>query len=355
MREEIKGVRINRCNLFKPRKPGIFGRMIHELSFAGTALSKLLKDRDRYDLIICIVPPFLLGLTAIIFSKFKKTRVLLHIQDLEIDAARELGMIKNKLLLSLLGSVERYIFKKVDTITTISDAMRQKIIEKGIESRRVGLFYNWADPGKITPLPGSNTFSKKHNLDGKFVVLHAGNMGEKQDIDIILKAAVIMSEEKDVCFLLVGNGIKKPAAERYVKEHGLANVLIMGPQPEEAVNEMLSSCSVALVTQDRNIKNCVMPSKALGPVCAEKPIIISAHETCEICKLAEEHKFGIIVPAGDAARLVEAIRRIKSDTKFADTLGKNGRLFTIEHRHFDKVLKRFEENLAARYSKNPQA
>ena len=143
--EEINGVKIIRCNHYKPRKPGALKRILHETSFTLLMLARTLSSSEKYDLIIYVSPPFLLGLVTIIFSRLKKAPYILHVQDMVVDAAKELRMIKNKTILSILENIERYIYAKADFITTISEAMRHRIIEKGAGEGKTGLFLNWAN------------------------------------------------------------------------------------------------------------------------------------------------------------------------------------------------------------------
>ncbi len=343
--DDMRGVKIKRCNLYKPDLPNTLKRIFHELSFIFSVSLRSFFDFGKYDVVISVSPPLLLGFTANVFARIKKAHFILHVQDMQPDAAIELGMIRNKALISLLLGMEKSLYERADHVMTISDAMRHKIVKKGISDKKVGLLFNWADTASIIPLARKNSFSKRHYLDGKFVVLHAGNMGEKQDMHIVMEAAAAMRQDPSVIFLLAGGGVKRSYVEHYVKKHGLTNIILLHAQEKGTFNEMLSACDAALITQRKGVGDCVMPSKICGPACAERPMIIATDEHCEIAWLAKTHNFAIVVPSGNSAELVASIYRLKEDRNFAEDLGRNARHFMMRDRSMDAILEKFEKEL----------
>ncbi len=350
LNEYINGVNIKRVNLYKPKKTSITKRIIHESSFLFLATIRLIFSFEKYTLIICVVPPLLLGLVAYIVSKLKGIPFVFHVQDLQPDAAVELGMLKRGLFTSFLYAIEHFIYNKADYISTISEGMRNKIINKGFAKDKVKLFYNWANTEMLKPMTKDNPFAKRHNLDKKFVVLHAGNMGEKQDMRVILEAARKMKTDNSICFLLVGRGSKRGFVEDYMKKNALSNVLLLEVQPKSVVNQMFSSADVALITQTKEVKNIVMPSKVFGPASVEKPLIVAAADDCEIFKVVKKYNFGIVITPEEPNELVAAIDRLKKDRKWAESMGKNGRLFMIKERKMEKIIDQFEQSVLRNYN-----
>jgi colanic acid biosynthesis glycosyl transferase WcaI len=343
--EIINGVEVVRACLYKPKEVSTIKRMIHELSFCFFALFRLLFSFKKYDVIICVAPPLFLGLVAYAVSRIKQVPFVFHVQDLQPDAAVELGMIKKGMLVKFLYSVERFIYNKAQTVFTISEGMRDKIISKGFDKDKVRLFYNWANTEMFAPLPKNNSFSKRHGLQNKFIVLHAGNMGQKQDMRIILEAARILKDDATILFLLVGRGVKRKNVDEELKKNNLKNILLLDVQPKSVVNEMFASADVALITQFENVKDIVMPSKVFGPALAERPLIIAAAEECEISRLAKQHHFGMVIESENADSLADAIKIIKGNRDLALNMGKNGRLFMLEERNMEKIINQFEKEV----------
>ena len=349
--EEINGVKIKRVNFYKPARPNTFKRIAHELSFISLITVRLIFNFERYDLIFCISPPLFLGLVAYIFSRLKNIPFIFHAQDLQPDTAVALGMLKKGAFLSFLYGIEKFIYRNADYILTVSEGMRDKIINKGIAADKAGLLFNWVDTEKIKPGIKNNSFSQKYNLNDRFVVLHAGNMGEKQDMRVILEAASKTREDKTVVFLLVGRGVKRALVEDYIKKHNLTNILLLDVHPQETLNELFSSCDAALITQGKNITDSVMPSKFFGPAAAERPLIISARDDCGIARLARSYNFALVIPPEEPAALVSAIYNLKDNRQLAVDLGKNGRAFMANARSKEKILSAFAKDILLRYNK----
>jgi colanic acid biosynthesis glycosyl transferase WcaI len=77
---------------------------------------------------------------------------LYHIQDLQIDAARDFNLIRSKFIINALFSIEKYILKRADIVSSISKGMIKKIEAK--YKREVVFFPNWVDTDVFFPLPG---------------------------------------------------------------------------------------------------------------------------------------------------------------------------------------------------------
>ncbi|MEO0731825.1 MAG: glycosyltransferase, partial [Bacteroidota bacterium] len=142
-KERLRGVTVLRCPLYVPRKVSGAKRILHEASFVLSSLRYWLpRYFRRYDLILCVSPPFHLGFLALPHRWLRRTPVINHIQDLQVDAARDLGMIRNEKLLGLLERMERWLLRRVSEVSTISTGMQRKLAAKSIELEEPRLFPN---------------------------------------------------------------------------------------------------------------------------------------------------------------------------------------------------------------------
>jgi len=152
--EHLFGLEVRRCPLWVPRKPSGLTRLIHLASFALTSLPVLLSQRCwRPDVVITVAPAFFCAPGAQILQRLcgKGCQGWLHIQDFELDAAFELGMLKGKWLRGLAEDWERRTLGRFDRVSTISAAMVQRAQQKGVEARRTVLLPNWVDLEAIQP------------------------------------------------------------------------------------------------------------------------------------------------------------------------------------------------------------
>jgi colanic acid biosynthesis glycosyl transferase WcaI len=136
--DEYKGVKALRGYLYVPKSASTFRRMLHEASFTLFAFLNFLRA-GRPDCIIVISPPLLLGLVGVAFKFLWKSQLVIHIQDLQPDAAVSLGMVKQGLLVTLLLKLEALIYKHASWVATITGAMRKNLIQKGVPEEKVAL------------------------------------------------------------------------------------------------------------------------------------------------------------------------------------------------------------------------
>src|SRR6266849_3787084 len=100
--------------------------------------------------------------------------------------------------------LEAAAYRHAAMVSTLTEAMRGRIIAKRVPPEKVVLFSDWVEPGlfKIPPPP----VRPDRGSAGEFVVAHFGNMGVKQGLEIVVEAARLSAAEKAITYLLVGDG-----------------------------------------------------------------------------------------------------------------------------------------------------
>ncbi|RZM11709.1 MAG: colanic acid biosynthesis glycosyltransferase WcaI, partial [Pedobacter sp.] len=242
--EQIDGANVHRCPFYVPETVTSAKRILHEFSFMLSSLFFWLPVffGKRYDVVICLSPPFHLGLIPVFYSKLRRVPLWCHIQDLQIDMAKDLGMIQNKRFLDLMFRVEAYILKNCTVVSTISEGMVQKVTQKKVVQGDCVLFPNWVDGEQIKPLPKSQSLRTELGLaESDRVLLYSGSLGEKQGLDLIIEAARSFVTQPDVKFLIVGSGGGKAKLEALVAHYGLANVSFHPLQPYEKLAALLAT------------------------------------------------------------------------------------------------------------------
>jgi colanic acid biosynthesis glycosyl transferase WcaI len=146
VRENRGGVTIIRSWLYVPRRLTSIKRIIHEASFVTFAFLRSMAGtvRSRPDLVIVITPPLALGLAAFLLSRTLKVPYVQHVPDLQPDAAVDLGMLSPTGFTQVLYGIERLSYRHAAVISTLTAAMREKIVGKGIAPNKVILSPDWA-------------------------------------------------------------------------------------------------------------------------------------------------------------------------------------------------------------------
>ncbi len=212
--EHWNGAKVWRCPLWVPKVDSGWKRLLHLFSFALSSIPVLVRHMIwRPDVCLVVEPPIALSPMVVILSKLLRIKTWLHVQDFEVDAAFDLGILPNrKGLKAFVTGLEGWLMRRFDTVSSISEPMTKRLLKKGVPQGRIRLFPNWVDISAIHPLPESirNDIRREMGFkDGDLVVLYSGNMGEKQGLNTILETAEQLRVLPNVHFILCGEGVVK--------------------------------------------------------------------------------------------------------------------------------------------------
>ena len=338
-RERVAGVEVWRCPLYVPRRPRALSRLLHLASFALTSLPVLLwqalRWRPRH--ILVIEPPLACAPGALSAALLCGARTWLHVQDFEVDAAFELGMLRPGALQRLALSVERWLLRRFDYVSSISPRMLKKLQDKGVAAARIGSFPNWVDTELIRPLDGRVNLRAALGIAPRVpVLLYSGNMGEKQGLDLLIDTARGFAGQREALFLLCGDGAMRARLESSAQ--GLANVRFIPLQPLSVLNQLLNLADVHLLPQREGAEDLVMPSKLSAIMASGRPVLATARAGSDVELAAREG--GLVVEPGDRAAFAAALMRLLDDPALRQRLGEAGRRHAIGEWDRDAVLQR---------------
>ncbi|MDQ6755980.1 MAG: colanic acid biosynthesis glycosyltransferase WcaI, partial [Bacteroidota bacterium] len=196
---------IIRCPHYIPKHPSGFKRILSDFTifFSEFFVLLILLFRKKYDYVMEVAPPLPGGLLAVIYKKCRKAIFLYHIQDLQIDAAKDLKLVRSGTVLNTLLFLERIIFKNTDIISSISEGMVKKIEHKS--NKKAILFPNWAD-SSFYPIQEETIKADYGILHTDKVIMYSGAIGEKQGLEIILDCAKEFSGKTGIKFVISGSG-----------------------------------------------------------------------------------------------------------------------------------------------------
>jgi len=304
-----------RCPLYIPRSPSGIKRLIHEATFFLSAFVVVFKllFQQKHDLILVIAPPFHLGFLALFYRFFKGGKIVYHIQDLQIEAARELQMLPAGFF-SILFGMERFIMKRVEFISTISEGMLSKLKLK--TDKQLTFFPNWVDIAGFYPLPERSTLKLKWDYnENDQVVLYSGSIGEKQGLISLLRIAELLQDNSKIKFLICGNGPYKQELIRIRDQKGIKNVRFLPFQDYSKFNEFLNMADIHLILQKANASDLVMPSKLTAILSVGGLAIVTANAGTTLYQVINEHGMGVVVPAEEDQILASKILEISESNQ----------------------------------------
>ncbi len=347
---------VHRCPLYVPRVPSGLKRMLHLASFALSSTPvALLQATHQPDIVFTVEPTFFGAPSALLAASLARGPAWLHVQDFEVDAAFDLGLLPSHGPVHTLAlTLERIFTRAFDRVSTISHTMLRRALTKGVPRNHATLFPNWVDTDTIHPLPPTtpNPIRRQLALEDKTVLLYSGNMGNKQGLEILAPLAAGFapsgpSPDPRLHFLFCGDGAFRPQLETLVQH--LPNVTLLPLQPLDRLNHLLNAADIHLLPQRAGAADLVMPSKLTGMLSSGRPVLATALPGTRLADVvlgpAPDASLGLIVPPEDLPALRAAVARLASSPELRTRLGTNARAYALQHLSREQILLQLERDL----------
>ncbi len=245
--------------------------------------------------------------------------------------------------------LERLASRMTDIILVDTDAVRQDGIDKKIkEPEKIITIHMGVDLGKFSP-----ERVDRHQIragmglrDHHLVVGTVANFVPDKGLDAFLRIAKLLKkEERNIKFLMVGDGPLRPQLESLTDALHLRNdVIFMGWR--EDIPEMMSAMDVFCLPTLR---------EGFGVVFAEAmamKVPVVTHRIEPIPEVVRENETGVLIPPGSEDLFVKAILSLIRDEKYRKEMGEKGRkrvekYFDEKFMH-EKTLRIYEEVLKAK-------
>ena len=345
---KIVNLLVYRCPLWVPEKPSGLKRIVHLASFALSSFPIMLAQiLWKPDVVWVVEPALFCAPQAWLVACLSGGKSWLHIQDYEVDAAFDLGLLKGAFLRNAVAAGERWLMRRFDKVSTISQRMVARTLTKGVVAERVLLFPNWVDLSafRVQHLSLPLTPSVSHYraelgiADDAIVALYSGNMGGKQGLEILAEVANLCKPE--VVFVFCGQGAGR--ADLMALCQGLINVRFLDLQPLVRLAEFLAMADIHLLPQRADAADLVMPSKLTGMLASARPVVATAKLGTELADVVAG--CGLVVEPENATAFAEAINKLASSSELRTELGAAGLFYAQTHLDKRAVLAKFEAEL----------
>lgn len=308
-------------------KSSFLKRYLEEAAYHFTACKYWLRLKNVDAVFVQSCPTVLFSILLI--KLFRGYPVLYSVQDMWPGSAVNSGVLNNKLMGSFFFGVQKLAYKFSDVLTVISEDMKKKVIEQGVNEDKIYPIVNWFDDQSVHEVTWSeNRFVKKHELSKEnFYVQYAGTMGYVFDYNMVLSVAEKLIHYKDIEFHMIGQGSQKEEFILEAKDRGLNNIKFFPLEPQHMVSDVYSACSVCLIPLKEGIIGNSVPSKAGLLMACNRAIINSVDENSEYYRIFNEKKIGISVPNNNSDSVVEAIVDLYKDKDKRIRFAKKGQEF----------------------------
>ncbi len=352
VREKMGETKITRLAVFPSHDKSALKRIVTYTSFMITSFFYLTFRARRSDLIYVYYPALTAGLAAIAAKFFRRTPVLLDVQDMWPDSLGSSGMMRNRFLLSIAHAGCKLLYRHCDHIIVLSPGFKTLLVERGVPADKITIVYNWADePPAIEDRSLPAGFDP---CDG-FRVLFAGNMGAAQQLDAVIDAAArLQSEYPDCVFYFMGGGIDKDRLAERAEDLSLSNVRFLPRVPLQEVQRFLAAADALLVhLTDKSLYRITIPSKTQAYLYAGRPILMGV--AGDAAKLVHKADAGYVFAPGDSEALAESVRQLIADGPVRrNEIGQNAHRFYMETLRQSKGIDA-TVNLIKRFRKGPRS
>ena len=323
-RETRNGVHIVRARgtTFAPRR--FAGRAMNYVTYFLSAVWAAVR-LPRQDVTIALTDPPIIGLAAL--AARPRHGMIFFCQDIFPEVAGLLEDFHSPLVNAVLERLNRFLVRRAARIVALGETMASRLVHgKGADPGKLTVIHNWADTAAIVPSPKQNDFAVTHGLAASFVVLHAGNIGLSQNLDVVINAAALLKERRDIVVLFIGEGNRRAALQAAAESRGLDNVRFLPFQPRDQLRWTYASSDVCLVSLKPGLAGYIVPSKLYPILAAGRPYIAAVERLSEVAALTERHRCGVLVEPGDAVQMADAIRRLADQQAERDAMGARARL-----------------------------
>lgn len=329
--EETSGsVRVLRVWTYATNSVGLIARLLSYLSYTVAAAIMAFAKGGGHEILYVESPPLFLGITGILVSRWRKSKLLFNATDLWPESAVALGILRNPTAIRLATSLEQFIYRRADIITGQTEGIVQGVRERAPRVP-VTLVMNGVSPEMFAASgKARDAIRSELGLATAFVVGYAGRHGIAQKLETVLEAAEIVSRESDIHFAFFGDGPEKCKLIKLCEAKGLKNVHFFSPRPVAEIAAILSCFDAAVVPLKKlELFRGALPCKLFECMGAAVPVIVSIEGEAE--RLVKRANGGITVPPEDAQAVADAILTLYRNPAIRRTMGERGREYTLSH------------------------
>ena len=344
------GVKVLRIKTLPHHKVNFIIRGIAQLLMPYIFFRKIKRNiKEKLDVVIVHSPPLPLSITAYKVKKFYGAKYILNLHDIFPQNAIDLGVLKKWKhwpAIWLFERMEKSAYKNSDLIIVPSNEHKKFIEEKRSVSRgKTQVVYHWIDSKPFLSIKKTGKFRKLYGLENKFIFLFGGVLGPSQGLDLFIRIAAKIRDNKDIIFLFVGDGSVKENLMKMVKEQNLENVIFKPFVSLEEYPELVKDCDVGIICLTAQNTTPAVPAKILGYMAAAVPVVAFLHKESEGLLIVKEAKCGYGAVSSDEEKALEIILKMYNEKEKMKEYGENGLEYLLENMEKKVCVDKFEKLL----------
>ena len=347
-KDTIDNLTVYRARIYVPESRAISKRLLNYFSFVFTSVWAMLFKLKKYDYVFCESPPLFLGISALLVKWFRGSKLIFNVSDLWPESAEKLGLVSNKLFLSVSYKLEALLYKQSVLVTGqtqgICHSIKTRFPNKDVYWLPNGVDVSYYNPDEIK----SNWRAENNIAVNDFVIVYAGIIGLAQGLEVLLHAAEkIKNSHASVKIILVGSGPEKEKLETLKKQLNLDNVLFFDAQAKTVMPQIVSACNAAVIPLKKlDLFKGAIPSKIFENLAMKKPVLLGVEGEAKTLFI-DEGKCGLFFEPENANDLAEKIIDLQSSPIHCETFGNNARLYVTANFERNTLAEKFYKKLVS--------
>ena len=316
-------VRIERPWSTRFAREGMAGRFANYGSFLFTSLFRAMRA-PRPDVVVAMTDPPVIGLIGLLVSRRFRCPFVYICEDIFPDVGVALKRVDNPLAVWLWRRLNWLVRREADRIVAIGRDMREKLIAERVPPDKVVFIPNWANDGRVDETVRAET-RRSMSWEGKFVVMHGGNVGLAQNLGVVIGAADLLQTRPAIQFVILGDGAARRRLQHEAERRALANVSFVSYRSKKEAQALLAAADLHTVTLAAGLWGCVVPSKIYGVMALGVPFVAALEKGSEVDRIIEETGAGVRVEPTDTRGLAQTIGEFVDGTRDVRLAGSRGR------------------------------
>lgn len=291
--------------------PSFLKRYLNGIRYANLCRKKY-KDWAHFDAV------FLQSCTnaAFYMKGLKKLRcpIVFNVQDIFPYNLHLSGQLPfDRIAFPVFGFLQRKAYRSVDRIITISEDMKNTLIEDGIDARKISVVYNWSYADDLITSSGiqNKDFFDLGINPSSFNIVYAGNIGRMQNVEIVIQAAAMTRNDPRLHFYVIGGGANKDAVEKLAV--GLTNITFLPMQGSHFAESIYSQADLNVIPLVNGGIKTALPSKTATCLRVDNQIVFCIEADSLFAKAINKYKNVHICSPNDASELYELILRLSAN------------------------------------------
>jgi glycosyltransferase involved in cell wall biosynthesis len=303
------------------------GRMWAFFAFIFSATTAVLRA-ERPDIIVATSPPLIVAVPGVLAARLRGRTIpwIFEVRDLWPESAIATRVLSRRSPLSFaLYALERWAYRFANRINVLTPSFREDILKRGLAAAdKIVFIPNGADLDHFRPGPLDNELRCQLGWGNRFVVLYAGAHGRANAVGQLVNAAECLRDRPDILIACVGDGTERKSLELLARDHGLENIVFLGPQPKDRMPLFVNGANAgAAVLQNNPTFRTVYPNKVFDYMACGRPTLLAIDGVARrlVC---EEARAGVFAEPENGPAIASAIRYLADNPVLCEEMGARG-------------------------------